>query len=310
MAFSATDAAFEGFRLVRRNPLALVAWTLLYAVLTLAALFSLSGVIGRLEAWSVQAEEMESVAEPSLEQVTALMSSFAGIMSGVAWLLPISLVLGAMLSAAVARGVLHPSKDRFGYLRLGMDEVRVLAVTFVLGLLMTLIAGAAFVGVGVLIAIGQTASGGGVAAIAGVVGVLAAICLMIWLAVRLCLAVPITVAERRFAFFDSFRLTKGRFWPLFGMAVLALVMVLLVQLLSSIVSMPLAMMSGIESWSLGSGQDAEVMRRAFDVTNPWVIANALVEAFVSALTVGILYAPFTAAYRDIQAGSPAAGDPR
>ena len=28
MSFSATDAAFEGFRLVRRNPLALVGWTL------------------------------------------------------------------------------------------------------------------------------------------------------------------------------------------------------------------------------------------------------------------------------------------
>ena len=305
MAFSATDAAFEGFRLVRRNPLALVAWTLLYVVLTLAALFSLSSMAGRLEAWSARAEAMESV-EPSLDQVWALMAEFGAIMAQVAWLLPISLVVGAMLAAAVARGVLKPSGDRFGYLRLGMDEVRVLVVTFVLGLVMTLVAVVAMVAVGVLIAAARTAGGDGPAAIAGLVGILAAICLFVWLSVRLSLAVPITVAERRFAFFDSFSLTKGRFWPLLGMAILAVVMVLLVQLLSSIVSMPLAIISGLESWSFNSDQDAEAVRAALDVSNPWVIAHAVIEAIVSALTVGILYAPFAAAYRDITGASAAA----
>lgn len=303
MAFSATDAAFEGFRLVRRNPLALVAWTLLYAVLTLAALFSLSSVVGQLEAWSVQAEAMESVATPTLDQVWALMADFGGIMARVAWLLPISLVVGAMLGAAVARGVLKPSADRFGYLRLGMDEVRVLVVTLVLTLVMSLAAVVAMVAVGVLIAAAKAAGGAGPAAIAGLLGFLAMACLFIWLAVRLSLAVPITVAESRFAFFDSFNLTKGRFWPLLGMAILALVMVLLVQLLSSIVSLPLGIISGLESWSFGGEQDSEAVRAALDVSNPWVIAHAVVEAIVSALTVGILYAPFTAAYRDITGGS-------
>ncbi|MGZ9115123.1 MAG: hypothetical protein ACXW3K_10920 [Brevundimonas sp.] len=299
MAFSATDSAFEGFRLVRRNPLALVAWTLLYAVLTLAALFSLSGIVDQLEAVTAQAEAMESVAEPSLEQVGALMAEFGGILARVAWLLPISLVAGAMLAAAVARGVLNPSGDRFGYLRLGMDEVRVLVVTFVLGLILTFAAVVAFVAVGVLAAAAKAAGGAGVAAIAGLLGFFAVTCLFIWLCVRLSLAVPITVAENRFAFFDSFNLTKGRFWPLFGMAVLAVVMVLLVELLSSIVSMPLGIISGLDSWTMNGDQDSEAVRAAFDVSNPWVIAHALVEAFVAALTVGILYAPFAAAYRGI-----------
>ncbi|MFA4892641.1 hypothetical protein [Brevundimonas sp.] len=306
MAFSATDAAFEGFRLVRRNPLALVAWTLLYAVLTLAALFSLSGMVDQLEAWSVQAEAMESVADPTFDQIWAVMSDFGAILAGVAWLLPVSLVVGAMLGAAVARGVLTPSSDRFGYLRLGMDEVRVLVVTFVLGVVMSLVVVAAFVAVGVLIAAARTAGGDGPAAIAALVGFLAATCLFIWLSVRLSLAVPITVAERRFAFFDSFKLTKGRFWPLLGMAVLALVMVMLVQLLSSIVSLPLGIVSGLESWSFNSDQDPEAVRAALDVSNPWVIAHAVVEAIVSALTVGILYAPFAAAWRDIAGGRPTA----
>jgi hypothetical protein len=39
---------------------------------------------------------------------------------------------------------------------------------------------------------------------------------------------------------------------------------------------------------------------ALDVSNPWVIAHAVVEAIVSAMTVGVLNAPFAAAYRDIK----------
>ncbi|WP_332658948.1 hypothetical protein [Brevundimonas sp.] len=308
MAFSATDAAFEGFRLVRRNPLALVAWTLLYAVLTLTALFSLSTMVGSLETWTAQVEAMESVDQPSLEQVMALMSGFGAIMAQVAWLLPVSLVVGAMLGAAVARGVLNPSRDRFGYLRLGMDEVRVLVVTFVLGLIMGLACFVAFLAWGLLIGAAKAGGGGGAAAIAGVVGFLAIVCGFVWLSVRLSLAVPITVAEKRFAFFDSFNLTKGRFWPLLGMAILALVMVLVVQLLSSIVTLPLGLISGLESWSMGVDQDSEAVRAALDVTNPWVIAHAVVEAIVSALTVGILYAPFAAAYQDITGGRSGAID--
>ena len=302
MAFSATDAAFEGFRLVRRNPLALVAWTLLSAVLTLSALFSLSNMMGPLEAWTVQAEALDGVDQPSLDQVMEMMAGLGAILVQVAWLLPITMVVGAMLSAAVARGVLKPSGDPFGYLRLGMDELRVLVVTFVLGLVMCLCAFVAMLAFGLLIGAVRAAGGGGVAVSVGIISFLALVWFFIWLSVRLSLAVPITVAEKRFAFFDSFSLTKGRFWSLLGMAVLAFVMVLLVQLLSSIVSMPIALASGMEAWSFGADQDAEAVIAALDVSNPWVIAHALVEAIVSALTVGILYAPFASAYRDIMGG--------
>ena len=133
-----------------------------------------------------------------------------------------------------------------------------------------------------------------------VLGGLAGVAAIVWLAIRLSLAVPITVAENRFAIFDSFALTKGRFWPLLGMAVIAFVMVLVISLLAMVVTLPLNLMTGLESWSFGSNADPEVMAAALDVTNPWVIVNALVEAVVYALTVGVMYAPFAAAYRDIK----------
>jgi len=298
MAFSASDSAFEGFRLVRRNPMALVAWALLYAVLSLASVFAMSNAIGPMIEWGERAEALENTT-PTQAEVMAVFQSFGEVLLGLAWLLPVSLVVGAMLMAAVARAVLNPRAGGFGYLRLGMDELRVFVVTLVLGILMMCAWLAVWIVVAVL---------GGIAGATGanwlwllvVLAGLAGVAAIIWLAVRLSLAVPITVAENRFAFFDSFGITRGRFWPLLGMAVIAIVMVLVVQLLSAIVTMPLAMMTGHEMWSFGGTTDPEALRAALDVSNPWVIASALAEAVVYALTVGVMYAPFAAAYRDIK----------
>ena len=298
MAFSASDAAFEGFRLVRRKPVALIAWALLYAVLSLASVFAMSNAIGLMVEWGERAEALES-AEPTQAEVMAVFQGFGEVMLSLAWLLPVSLIVGAMLMAAVARAVLNPRAGGFGYLRLGMDEVRVFVVSLVLCIL--LFCGWLAVGllVGVLAGIAG-ATGASWMWLVVVLGGLAGVAAIVWLAIRLSLAVPITVAENRFAIFDSFALTRGRFWPLLGMAVIAFVMVLVISLLAMVVTLPLNLMTGLESWSFGSNADPEVMAAALDVTNPWVIVNALVEAVVYALTVGVMYAPFAAAYRDIK----------
>lgn len=302
MAFSASDAAFEGFRLVRRNPLALVAWALVYAVLSLAALVAVSGVVDPLIQWSEAAETLES-SNATPAEVGAMLQTFGVIFLQIAWLIPISLFVSAVLAAAVARGVLNPKAKGFGYLRFGMDEVRVTVVTFVLGLLMTALCIAVFMAVGVIggISAAAGANWGWLVALAAGLG---GIALLIWLAVRLSLAVPITVAENRFAFFESFAVTKGRFWPLLGMAIIAGVMTLIISFLSSVITMPLGMMSGMEGWNFSAGSDPEALRAALDITNPWVIVSSVVEAIVYALTVGVMYAPFAAAYRDIKGLGP------
>ena len=300
MTFSASDAAFEGFRLVRRKPMALVAWGLLYTVLSLLSLLALSSAIDPLMAWAERMEALESASQTATpEEVWAAFQGVGEVMLSLAWLLPVSIIVSAMLMAAVARAVLNPRAGGFGYLRLGMDELRVFVVTLVLGILMM----CAWIALSIAFAV--------LAGIAGATGaqwmwlvvllaVLAGVAAIIWLAVRLCLAVPITVAENRFAFFDSFGLTRGRFWPLFGMAVITLVMVIVVQLLGGIVTMPLSILTGQQMWSFGGNHDPEMVRAALDVSNPWVIASAFAEGAVYALVVGVLYAPFAAAYRDIK----------
>jgi hypothetical protein len=301
MAFSATDAAFEGFRLVRRNPLALVAWALLYAVLSLASLFALSNAIDPLIAWSERADALEAETSPTPEALMSVMAGLGEVMMHVAWLLPVWLLVSSMLAAAVARGVLTPRAGGFGYLRLGMDELRVLGITVVLSILFIILSILVFFGAGVIAGLASASVNTGVGVLLGVLLGLAGMALLIWLSVRLSLAVPITVAENRFALFDSFAVTRGRFWPLLGMAIIAGVMTIIISLLSTVVTLPLGMMSGLESgWSFGSqSSDPEAIRAALDVTNPWVIASAFVEAVIYALTVGVLYAPFAAAYRDL-----------
>ena len=298
MSFSATDAAFEGFRLVRRNPVALVGWTLLYLVYTLATLFAAGGMMRSMAVWMEQVEALEAGPAPSSpEALVPIMESYMAAMSHMVWAIPLSLVIGAVLMAAIARAVLTPATGGFGYMRLGMDEVRVFVVTLVIAILYACATAIAFAAAFIIggIAIGAMEGWG---ALVMVLAVLAAIAFMIWLGVRWSLAVPITVDQKKFAFFDSFAVTKGRFWPLLGMAVIAFIMVIIVSLLAGIVTMPISMMGGMSMFG-NMGEDPTEMFRNFNPTNPWIIASSVVNAFVYALTVAVLYAPFSAAYRDI-----------
>ncbi len=301
MAFSGSDAAFEGFRLVRRNPMALVAWTLLYAVVSLLGLFAMSNAIDSLTAWSERMEALEGTS-PTPDQVLAAFQGFGQVMLSLSWLIPVSLAISAMLMAAVARGVLNPRAGGFGYLRLGMDELRVFVVMLVLSILAVCAWMALAIVIGVLAGVAG-ATGANWMWLLGLVAGLAGVAAIIWVAVRLSLAVPMTVAENRIAIFDSFALTRGRFWSLFGMAVIVIVMVLVISLLSWVVTLPLTMMVGTDIWS-GGRSDADAIAAALDVTNPWVILSALAEAVISALTVGVIYAPFAAAYRDLKGLGP------
>lgn len=304
MSFSATDAAFEGFRLVRRNPMALVAWTLLYLVVSLANVAAMSSMGPAVADLAQLMEGYESAPPETFDAMVPIFEAYGRLIGGMAWLMPISILVSVILTAAVARGVLEPkSNAMFGYIRLGMDEVRVFVVTLVIMILTAVISMAAFLAAGVI-------GGFAVAAIEGwgwligILAFLAAFCLVIWLAVRWSLAVPITVAEKKFAFFDSFRVTKGKFWPLLGMAILAGVMVLLVMLLSMIVTAPLNVMSGLSM--MGEVEDPAAMFAAYSFSNPWVIATAVVNSIIYALVVGVIYAPFSAAYRALSGKSEAA----
>lgn len=299
MSFSATDAAFEGFRVVRRNPLALAAWTLVYLIYTVGALFASGGMMKSMAVWMEQMEALENGPAPtSLDAFAPIMESYFAAMSHMAWTIPVSMIVSAILMAAIARAVLAPGGGSFGNIRLGMDEFRVFIVTMVICILTAIAATVAFVLAAVIggVAIAAMEGWGGLVM---ALAILAAGAFVIWLCVRWSLAVPITVAEKRFAIFDSFNLTKGRFWPLLGMALIAGVMAIVISLLAGVVTMPLTMMGGMSMFG-GMGEDPIEVMRNFDPTSPWMLASAVVNAIVYALTVAVVYAPFTAAYKGIK----------
>jgi hypothetical protein len=302
MPFSATEAAFEGFRIVRRNPLSLLWWAALYAVLSLA---SLAAIVLNADAWiefvrlSEDMEQAGAGAPADPEQVMVMLRTLFGAMASFLWLLPLQLIVTSILTAAIARAILRPSEKAFGHMRLSMDEVRVVVVTLVVILALFAVYIGCFIVVGILIAI-AAAIGQGWAGLLVAAGVVASICLMVWLAVRWSLAVPITVAERRMAFFDSFGLTRGRFWPMLGMAILAVIMTMVIALLSLMVIAPLTLLAGDGMVGGAASDDPAAMFEAYRTFNPWMIATALLNAGVYALTLSVFYAPFSAAYRDLK----------
>lgn len=296
MAFSTTDAAFEGFRVVRRHPMTVIFWALFYAVI-MAAAFAVMGpnLIGFIAA-TKQLEQ--SGATPTMEDFAPLFQMM-GMLFVV--LLPLGLIASAMIDAAVARSVLRPGESAFGYLRLGMDEVRVLVVSVVLLIVFTVLMVVTSGIVGAVIAMTAAAEMPALWLLV-VLLILAAIGVCIWLAVRLSLAIPITMAERRIAIFESFAFTKGRFWPLLGMALLAWVMSIVVGLLGSLVAMPLQLATGGGMMALEGLEDESlqvILQSAWPAIAAWIVVNAV----MSALQVAVLYAPFSAAYRDMKDGA-------
>ncbi len=300
MAFSATECAFEGFRVARRTPMTILIWAAAYILFT-ALTFALVG--GSFIALMAAATDLQGVTNPSPADLEPMFAAYTGM----AWILPLSLVFSAVLYTAALRVVLHPAEKGFGYMRLGMDEVRVFVVTLVLSVLAG-IAGVVVFGIaGVLAGLGAAAAGDAGGLIAFVL-ILAAVVVFIWLAVRFSLALPITVAEKKFAIFDSWGVTKGRVWGLIGMTLIVIVMAIVVSILASIIILPLMFFTGnISELAAMEGADiGQIMSAMGPAIAIYVISNSI----ISALSLAIFMAPYAAAYRDIRGGAePVAVEP-
>ena len=291
MTFSATDAAFEGFRIMRRNPVAVGLWALAYLIFFGLIFAVFGGSIAQITAVSA---DMQSGGEPTMQDFEAFGLGYA-VMIGVVG--PLSLVLSAVLSAAVVRAVLSPEQKGFGYMRLGADELRVLVVSVVMVSLIFLAAVVAFGAVGLLA--GFTAQSGiNLLWLLVVLLGLAALAFVVWLSLRLSLAVPITVSERRISIFESFAMTRGRSLPLLGMMIIACIMAMLLNVLSGIIAMPLTFAAGgLDSLAALDGEPTlAVLQAAAPAIAVWVVLNAV----FSALQMVVLSAPFAAAYRDLK----------
>jgi len=295
MTFPATDCAFEGFRLTRRAPVAVLSWAAAYAVF-IGLMFLLVGPHFVTVLSVITEMQAQGQTEPSPEDVERLAQAY-GVIIG--WAMPLGLLFSAVISTAIARSVIRPEDRKFGYLRVGKDELRVLGASLLVSLIMFAVTFAGFMVVTV-----ATAGAMALPALWLVVVLLslAIIGLLIWLSVRLSLVVPSTFAEGRIMVKPAFAMTgKKVFWPLLGTAIIAGIMAMLVGLLGSAVAAPLSLMVG-GSEQLVAMQGASVPS-LLSALGPMLAVSLVVQAVLSAAQIVIMYAPFSAAYLQLK-GAP------
>jgi len=198
-----------GIRLVRTQPGVVAIWSFLYLLMMALMMAVMAPAMASMVAFQEQAAAAAAAGQVA---PPAFPGQFFGRLIGVELIFGLLML---MLFAAVVRAVAQPVGDRFAYLRIGMDELRL----FGLMLILLLAAFAAeLVAILLLVIIGAVLA----LVIGKVVGIIVAVILgfslfgaAIYAQVRLSLAGAFTVMRSRIVIKDAWRATKGRFWTLF-----------------------------------------------------------------------------------------------
>ena len=282
--FSVQDAAFTGFRVAREHPRALLVWAAASVILQLVIQSAMIGMAGPAMT-QLTAFFASAATDPGHVDMQKFMLVYEGILPAYLVILPISLAFGAVVSAAMNRVVLRPAEERFGYFRLGGDELRQLGLAVLLGLLF-FAGGTIFTIVtGLLAAVAKPLAA---------LGALAAVCAVIFVFVRLSLASALTFQTAKVNLFGSWALTRGRFWSILGTYLIAGVMVIVVSLLSGIVIGMIALLAG------GAGALAhQDMSSLGAYMTPARIVTLIVSGALGALLWPLMYTPAPTIYQQL-----------
>lgn len=293
-SFSPSEAGLEGFRVTRENPRAFARW----------AFFSFAvSVLGAVVTVNMPAEVRDA-----LQTLNAKETPDAGVLLralvSVAPLMGLGLLIQCMMGAAVYRIILRHDDARFGYLRLGADELRLVALTLIYFVL-AVICFAAGLLAAALLAAAASFAGTGAAMVVGGVAELLVMGLAVYVAVRLSLAPVITFDRRRLAVFQSWALTRGRFWPLLGAYVLALACMVVVALLAVVV---FTFLAGAVMLALGGEMDMSAIFNPDDTSlatyfNPLMVAYMVMGSVITALYYAVIAAPGAVVYQHLIDGN-------
>ena len=280
--FSASEAALEGFRLTRERPGAILAWCGVYllGLLVIAALMSAS--LG---------PEFVAIARKgpfSPEDIDAVANMLARSWPAFLLVLLVAVTLMSIITAGIYRLVLRPGDTGFLHLRLGADEARLTAVN-----LMLYAVGMVCLMIG-FVAAAAASQGGSMVAFVAAVAVGA---LTVWVGVRLSLVTPMTFALRRITLTPAWQLTRGRFWPLLGMIVMAVVFWVMVWLLLAVIGAAVVTLTGGSQAMTGSNVGALAMLGA--------VLTILIQMVLQVLQLVMIYGPFAVAYQQLHGDAPA-----
>lgn len=281
--FSISDAALTGFRVVREHPRAVLAWAAFQLVFSLLLQAVILG--------TASPQLMALMGDPSRVD-PARAAVFLGELTRVAAVaLPIALIYYAVVLAAMNRIVLRPADDRFGYLRLGRDELRQFGLVLLAGLVFFAIELVLTIGVGVVIGLLQ----GGRATASSVIAPLVLVYVaMVLFAVRFSMASALTFDRGRVDLFGSWALTRGRFWPLLGTLVLTIALAVVITALGFVI------VGAVQIIAAGGHTPGQAGTAApVSVLSPSNLIALLLNAVVTALLWPILLTPSPEIYRTI-----------
>ena len=309
--FSSSEAAFTGLRLLTREPRTWLIW----AALCLA--FSL--MVGVLLVTTAGPAMMQMMAMQQTRPVdpTASLALMGRLAPFYGLTMVVSLVFYAVAFAAVNRAVLRPAPSGFAHLALGGDELRQFIVLILLGLVLlgvyiaALIVGAV---VGIALVFAATAAhvsgvaAGGLGALLFVAVAFGVLGTLLFVMTRLSMTSPLALDTGRIDLGASWRMTRGRFWALFGAYLLAWLVSVVILIGVGVVFAVLAvtMGGGLKTAGFMFRPDMSSLQAYFGPLQlGWMIANAALAPVLFALSLG---AP-AGAYAQLRATSPTAAVP-
>lgn len=291
---SISEAMITPVRVIRRHPLAVFVWGFAVTAFWLVCLWVIFGAMADIP--------LAQDAEPSPELVGRLMA-----MQGVSMVLNVGqLALTLMVWAATMRATLRIGRpDRYFFLRLGMDELRLLVVGAALFL-------GTYIAVIILVLLGTAVSAviwQASEAAAVITGLVLAALLVVGVAVamaRLSMIAPATMILNRLAFVEGWKLGKGRTLRLLGLLACTWLVYLFVYFVLAFVVIVALFASGAVA-NLQEMQEPATLGELFpSAPVMWAVAaGALVPgAFLYGAVMTLLSSPFLAACRELLDGAP------
>ncbi len=276
---SATSLALEGVRLIGRRPVSTLIWSLLMGLWVggfMAGLFFGITIIRDAADWTEG-----DFARP--------FGVFLAIWFGT---MCVTLVLFSVLQCAIYRSVLDPRARAFAYLRFGPVEGGMLVLQLVFLVVMAILE---FGGFAVVISVSYAPLLLWVKILIGTAVVATCLSAFCILGARLALAGPRLVSVGRLDLGGAWTLSRGHFWTLLGMAVLAMALSSVFSMIAQLIlNIALAPLTPVLMTPHGLPRFDPSMLRALAPLLGLIVAMAGV---TFALQFVVFLAPFAAAYR-------------
>lgn len=293
MASTSIGSILAGaFGQLRRHPLPVLLWCMIYVAAMIAMLVAMRPMFDIQSAMLAGGN-----AEAAAAEMMSMMGWFFLLQLGL-------MVLMLVLFMASLRASLRPEDHGFGYLKFGRDEFH----GFIIGVIAMAIFIALYIGAVIVIAVTVGASlamGGATGAVVmGGIGFFVMFALLIWFQVRLSLAFPLSVMERRLVIVEGWRASRGHFWTLFGgFMIIAILMVVVTVGIAMLTMGPyFAAMGSLDPVAMGKATEAQ-MAQQFALSPMSVIGFAL-NGLVGGVWIALAGGGLAAAARDL---SPQSG---